>query len=531
MIGTRYNLLNEQLIGTFPNGPLSLPGVLAALARDEVDNFPALRPHQAPAWHMFLVQLMALALHRSGQTDIPEDEADCAAVLRGLTPEFPEDEPWCLLVEDNARPAFMQPPVPSGMTLVSPVPTPDALDMLITAKNHDLKQSVARTAAPEDWSFALVSLQTGEGFGGQGNYGIARMNGGSSSRVLLSLAPQDQVTDRAAMPRFGAWLCRNVARLIETRSEQLRANDHLGYPTSGGLALTWMSPWPERRQLRLPDLDIWFIEVCRRIRLRSEGGALAAMRGKSGAERIEAKALRGNLGDPFAPVHKAEGKSLTLGEGKFDYRRLVDLLFSGDWSLPVTAGPAAFEPSGHTLALVAQAIGRGNSKTFGFNSRVIPLGGKVPHALGPRRRELHELAKAQVDVIAKLDGAMGYALALAAAAGDRTRLKKAHYAASRDARDRFDRAADAIFFEHLWRRLAARDAGAVELEEEGRRFAETLHRLASNIFEAALPGIRCASALRPRAEARARRAFDDTVRHHFPELFDRREQEDTDHAA
>ena len=61
--------------------------------------------------------------------------------------------------------------------------------MLITSRNHDLKQNVARQAEPEDWVFALVSLQTSEGYGGSGNQGIARMNGGSSSRPMLGLAP------------------------------------------------------------------------------------------------------------------------------------------------------------------------------------------------------------------------------------------------------------------------------------------------------------------------------------------------------
>ena len=80
--------------------------------------------------------------------------------MRDLTPGFAADEPWQLVVEDWTQPAFLQPPVPDGVTLANPVPTPDALDLLITSKNHDLKQAVARQGQPEDWLFALVSLQT-----------------------------------------------------------------------------------------------------------------------------------------------------------------------------------------------------------------------------------------------------------------------------------------------------------------------------------------------------------------------------------
>ena len=71
MSGSDFNLLSEPLIRATPCGPLSLPGVLAALVRDEVQSFPALRPHQPPAWRMFLVQLAALALHRGGRAELP----------------------------------------------------------------------------------------------------------------------------------------------------------------------------------------------------------------------------------------------------------------------------------------------------------------------------------------------------------------------------------------------------------------------------------------------------------------------------
>jgi len=174
-----FNLLTHPLSHAAPLGYLSLPGLMAALARapDEVESFPALRPHQGPAWHMFLVQLAALALHRAGKLDIPEQEDDWLSLVRGLTPGFAEDEPWCLVVDDRSKPAFLQPPVPEGVKVAKPVSTPDALDLLITARNHDLKQKTARQAEAQDWVFALVSLQTGGGFGGRGNYGVARMKG------------------------------------------------------------------------------------------------------------------------------------------------------------------------------------------------------------------------------------------------------------------------------------------------------------------------------------------------------------------
>ena len=527
-----YNLLTQPLIRTAPHGAMTLPGVIAALARDEVEDFPALRPHQSPGWHMFLVQLAALALHGAGRRDIPEDETAWAALLRGLTPDFTEDEPWCLVVADATKPAFLQPPVPADVTLNKEVPSPDALDLLITSRNHDLKQAVARSGQPEDWLFALVSLQTGEGYGGAGNQGIARMNGGSSSRCMLALAPRSgSADDKTMAPRPGAWFRRDVAVLLETRDEQWKKYAHLEYPATGGIKLAWLEPWPEGKQLQIKELDIWFIEVCRRIRLRQSGEALSARKGTSKATRINAKHLNGVLGDPFAPVNKTDNKSFTLGGGDFNYRKLTELVLSGNWELPLLAQPASFEREGDTLLLIAQALARGNSKTEGFKSRILPIGGKVSRALGPRRAELHELAQAQMQIIETFDKALRNALALIAAGGDREKVKKDHYAHARDARDRLDQTADMIFFDHLWKRFEAQEKGKEALQTEEKRFAKALFDNAKQIFKAARPAIPCASIFRPRAEARAERAFSGTIRYSFPELFEVSESKENENAA
>lgn len=134
------------MLSTRPAGQHSLPGLLAAMARDEVRSFPALRPHQRPAWHMFLVQLAARALWTAGREDLPKIEADWRDLLLALTAG--DAGPWALVGPDD-KPAFMQPPAPLGLNW-KPVETPDALDMLITSRNHDLKQQIARDASAED---------------------------------------------------------------------------------------------------------------------------------------------------------------------------------------------------------------------------------------------------------------------------------------------------------------------------------------------------------------------------------------------
>ena len=179
------NMLADPVLSISGGGRMSLPGLFAAMTRGRTRGFPALRPHQRPAWHMFLVQLGALAAWRDPGGGLPEDAEAWAAALRRLTPEHADDAPGRLSVYDWRKPAFLQPPVlgNTGKLKWSEVGTPDALDMLITARNHDLKSAIAREAEAEDWIYALVSLQTCEGYSGGGNYGIARMNGGSSSRL------------------------------------------------------------------------------------------------------------------------------------------------------------------------------------------------------------------------------------------------------------------------------------------------------------------------------------------------------------
>jgi CRISPR system Cascade subunit CasA len=492
----------------------SLPDVFAVLMADRVESFPALRAHQEPAWHMFLVQLGAIACHHAGLTAPPTDTATWANIICRLTRnEFPGDEPWCLVVDDWSKPAFLQPPVPEDVELKNDARTPDALDMLITSRNHDLKQAIAMETGADDWVYALVSLQTMEGFGGRGNYGIARMNGGSSSRVMMALVPTAAGSLHVQL-RPGIRLHRDIIRMLRDRNEML-GRTPIPYRASGGLALTWVEPWPDGVQLALDRLDIWFIEACRRVRLRRSGRTIAAKAGISSAERLNAKHLNGVVGDPWAPVHHADVKTLTIGdEGDFHYTRLVELLFSGDWQLPVLAELGVGEPDiAANWFFVVAAIARGNSKTGGFKSRAIPLKGREARGLLARRKELHQLATEQIEEVKKIDAALRNALALANAGGDREKIKEDNYKRTRIYRDRLDVAADRDFFPALWRRFETQELGSSEAVEDARRaFLVPLIEAARDLLEEGLADIPCPSIRRPRAEARARRQFASRLR-------------------
>lgn len=522
------NLLTQPLITVLPLRKLNLPGVLAALVRDEVNSFAALRPHQGMFWHMFLVQVASLALHRAGRSDLPGDEDGWRDVLRGLTPEYPDDEPWCLVVEDKGKPAFMQPAVPSGVALGRAVPTPDALDLLITARNHDLKQAVASVAEPEDWLFALIALQTGEGYGGAGNHGIARMNGGSSSRPMVALAPLDAGSS-TMMPRLGAWFARDVRVLLDTRKVPSQIIK-LDFPFAGGLGLSWLAPWPEGAQLRIGEMDRWFIEVCRRVRLHgSADGRIAASRGTSKAARMATKELKGGLDDPWAPFHKTEEKGFTLAGRDFTYRTITDLVLSDDWILPVLAQVQESDQSGSQYALVLQALARGNAKTEGFKSRVLPLSERVTLAVRAADPTLPALAREQVEIIASIEKSLKSALALIAAGGEREKRKKEHYAFADSAGTTLSEFADEIFFPMLWRRFQAADEAGGEAVKGD--FIRQLRRRALEIFDVSAPTMPCSSLLRPKAQVRARAALLSSIKRDYESYLDAPAREVSANAA
>ena len=301
-----YNILTDDIIRFGAGGeikPASLPETCAALMRDEVDSFPALRPHQRHAWHAFTAQLGAMALHRAELVEPPTDAETWREIIRGLTPDFPNDEPWRLVVDDITKPAFMQPPASSEEKMAdykvrrrsrkqpaaseekiedykSVAETPDKLDMLVTSKNHDLKSSVADLGGTGDWLFALISLQTFEGYPGRDNYGISRMNGAFGNRPAFSLTPST---------RHGAHARRDIEALLEYRDRLLGV-----YPMrDDGVCLVWTHVWDgaKAEALTLDGLDPFYIEVCRRIRLRTTSdGVPYAIRATSKARRIEAEA-------------------------------------------------------------------------------------------------------------------------------------------------------------------------------------------------------------------------------------------------
>jgi len=455
------NILLMPLIRAFDLGgretTLTLPGILAGLVSDAIAGFPALRAHQRHAWHSFLVLLAVNALHHGGLAEPPDSEAQWRDLLRQLTPDHPDDAPWCL-VSPVDRPALLQPPIPSGALaeLKNRLPTPDGLDMLVTAKNHDLKQSVMTAAAPEDWLFALLTLQTMEGFLGAGNYGISRMNGGFANRAAVSVVPPGGV---------GAHLRRDVRRLQALRGR----DDAAGFARSGGLALVWLVPWDGTTSLRPDALDENYIEICRRVRLTVEQGRLVAYAGSSKAARI-VPVKGGATGDPWSPtVVGKDGaiKSLTVDGRGLGYRRMVEFMFGGVRPAPLQV--ASDDDAASGLHLLARALVRGQGKTEGYHERRVPLSRKVRRGLREMASDpAAQAAKERVEIAGIMQEQVLKAAVLALFQNGPTKVDFRDKDSLRKAEPflkRFDALVDLGFFDALWSEM---DEDAVDARRQRR---------------------------------------------------------------
>ena len=487
---------------------LSLPAVYEAMVADSVAAFPALRPHQRHAWHAFMAQLAVLAMVRAGETKPPGGEGEWRELLRALTPGFPDDEPWRLVVEDPRSPAFMQCAAPDGLVVYKRSrTTPDDLDLLATAKNHDIKSAIASDAEPDDWVFALIDVQTMSGFLGAGNYGVARMNGGFSSRPCLGLAP--------AEGGLGAHLVHDISRMIDQRNALL--DDYEGYfDPNDGVALLWLEPWDGTQSLGLTDIDPHFIEICRRVRLLWRGDSIVALTATSKKPRIAAKAAKGNVGDHWTPVDVKDGKALSVSRVGFRYDRLAKLIldekaFQHSRAMNVDAS------RGGSWRLVARAVAAGQGKTEGYHERTdIVLNPVVTRSLlgGDGGRDtLDSLANAQIDEIKEVMAALRFGIAIAASGGkDATALGKADREKAYPYLRRLDGVADAHFFGSLQERLQSlqtlSEAGPDEQQAAARRaFARRLIQHAKALLHEAIETVPCPKIHRYRARARATSAF------------------------
>ncbi len=505
-----FNLLTDTIFsidsGDAPID-LTLPGVLAHLGRGEPTEFRALQPHQQHAWHAFLVQLGALALHASHSDGVARPESDWRAMLLALSGGAAE--PWCLIVNDLAKPAFMQPPVPErSLKEWAEILAPDAIDILVTARNHDVKSARIAAPAPEHWVYALVTVQTMAGFDGAKNYGIARMNKGLSNRPCFAAA-----SDLSSAARFQ----RDLRVLLGARSGMIES---YGYRPDGGAALLWTLDWSGAAsdRLSLENCDPFFIEVARRIRLiHGASVSIVAMQKGSAAARIDAANRKGDLGDPWVPVSREGPAALTATD--LSYRTMCRVLFGNGYS--ENAARQLRPEDGDAPILIAQVFVRGQGETEGFHERTIPVPQRVRRFFSdPTRSE--QLAALARDFLQLADDAGKKVLkpaVLALLQGGPDQINFKDDRASPQLKN-FDAAIDQIFFPRLFD-LADRPA-----DEAQAAWRAELIEIARRILTDSYDSVPIPVARRYRAIAMAERRLSIAARKFAPEAFVKEESSD-----
>lgn len=492
MTTTAWNLLREPLLSTTGADGAeqagTLPAVLAALSRGEERTLTRLRPHQTHAWHAFTVQLGAIAMHRAGVEEPWTDAERWETALLALTAG--DDAPWSLVVDDLAKPGFMQPPVPelNLHVLKKQTSEPDMLDVLQLAKNHDVKRAKLSRPAAADWALALVAMQTTEGFGGNGNYGIARMNGGHASRVDVSLVLEE---------------ARFVRETRIWRKQRPRLLEEFGY-RDDGLALLWCVPWDGTTGVGFGELDPYFIEVCRRVRLVNVAGEILARSGTSKVPRVT-QDRKGNTGDIWTPISVAEGKALTLSSGGPTYARVHDWLFTGNWQ----RNPTLTEEQGAEVgAVLVRGLVRGQGTTDGYHERMIP----VPAGKGSwlsfqstEKNKLAELSRVRVELIRDFRRKVLRQALLAFLQGGPDGKLNQKDEGPRPFLDNFERGVDEIYFERIFADVGTGAEGAL-------RFENAIYELGERALENCIAGAPVPSERRWRAIARAQNVFEGAAR-------------------
>ena len=496
-----YSLLDEPVITVrYQNGKTeatNLPSILRGLLDNSIVSFEALQPHQQQAWYSFIVQLAAMAVARENGGDIPTQTDVWRKLLVNLAGG--SEAAWHLVVDDVSQPAFMQPPVPEGSleeaNYSSDIKTPDELDMLVTSKNHDLKGSRILRPDPEHWLYALLTLQTMEGYSGKFNYGISRMNGGGGNRPFVGITP-----NLSWCARFS----RDLNVLLEYRNNLFDMYDRNGH------TLLWISYWNGQREDSIPlsNCDPFFIEICRRVRFQVVENAFKCMRTTTKSNRIDTPDdLNGITKDPWTPIKKDDVKALSVLESGFTYPLLQQILLGEEIEKPVALNFQEKENNGGYM--INQALVRGGgvkTETNGLHKRIIKISPKVSGIFFndiSLKNKLSKRSSERVALASKCQKSILFpAISELIKSGTEQQIDFKKLAQKIDPwTNRFDQEIDQRFFESLW--------ASVEMEPEvaKQKWEEILLEEAETIFKEAQRSTPISQLRRLRALSKANSVF------------------------
>ena len=457
------NLLDERLLhyrrtDTGQRVSTTLPELFVAMTQDHVRDFPALRTHQRHPWHAFLVQLAAIAMHRSDREKPFETAIEWRAALLAISPDHADGAGWWLVSPVN-KPAFMQAPVFIGLdSKWENKSAPDEIDVIKASKNHDLKAQRMTRTTPEDWIFSIVSLQT-QSPSDSGSYKeSSRMDGGWGRRPGVGIIPPGGYGSR--------WL-RDLKILLAER--QHIAERH-GFNLKG-IAIAWLLPWDgsAASAFSISELDPFYIEISRRIRLTCEAGVLSAKTTTTPNARIQS--IGGGLtGDIWSPIDEDKDgrKVFTARPYGFGYRTAVNLLVPSKIEFSPAMKPQRFDPVvGLKLNMESIAWGPKNTNA-GYHKREITVGKKLAVMLASANKaeidEVAAISKSRVEQLSEITWMLGQALMVLLTQDSFSESKKKDEALKERVKrfsQPFESQCDAEFFSELFAEIEASDREGV----------------------------------------------------------------------
>jgi CRISPR system Cascade subunit CasA len=280
------------------------------------------------------------------------------------------------------------------------------------------------------------------------------MNGGFSNRCFMGLTTQGGM---------GTHVMRDIQMLLDNYDGLAKLHEPtFGKNSSEGTSLVWLVPWDGTGSLPMHSLHPLYIEICRRIRFSADDlSGIKVVAAGSKKERIDAKALDGNTGDPWAPLvvdKKGKIKSLTVTSSGFDYRMVCRLMFDreGGYLPSMLSRPANTEKN---TDIVFSALVRGQGKTEGLRQRRLPISLAARNMMARSdESSMGKIAARRLQVIADIQKHLRRCIALQNASAPSLEGGKLDFNALSDSdRERalvfseaYDKYIDAIFFEDLW---------------------------------------------------------------------------------
>jgi CRISPR system Cascade subunit CasA len=362
---------------------------------------------------------------------------------------------------------------------------------------------------PDDWLFALVSLQTFAGYGGKFRYGVCRLKSSVSARPGIGVLPPGGT---------GARFVRDVTLLIAGGRDEILQD--IALKANGGLQLVWLPQWDGNRQLPFSDLDPLFIEICRRVRLLNGFSKLSAVITGSQAARISAEGINGNTGDPWTPVRVENAKAFSVVPGGLNYKIMTDLLITNLYKKAYLQELHRIDAE-EGVMFIASSVCRDESNKgvqAGYHERAIPISKEVVRIFRDPTDALAAKANERVKQAGVIRGQVLRPALFSL-------LQKGPDSIAYGAKTtpiqaepwlhRFEQRVDQTFFPDLWREAAApqNEQAAIRLDWL-RRMADA----ALELLDEAMRAVPQASMRRYRAKVRSRGLFFALLHEHFHDL-------------